>query len=144
MGFRKGKKKSIHTVFAEAGLFIALLLAGMIFAAKSLLDTNLATREEKKAALKGTFAAYGYVKIEEAIRNAAKFFREKFADSSKRIRWILSHRFKELMQLRRSWGQANLWMNHLTDMIYQKLANQYPRAVNTSMTFPRRKRSGLC
>jgi len=109
----------------------------MIIAAKSLLDTNLEpSREEIKAALKGNICrCTGYVKIEEAIRNAAKFFRENLPIPQKEIDGSLSHRFKRVDAAEKILGTGEFVDDIiLPDMIYAKaLRTRYPRAVIRSI-----------
>lgn len=133
------REKEVYThCFAEAGAVqCGYCTPGMIIAAKSLLDTNLEpSREEIKAALKGNICrCTGYVKIEEAIRNAAKFFRENLPIPQKEIDGSLSHRFKRVDAAEKILGTGEFVDDIiLPDMIYAKaLRTRYPRAVIRSI-----------
>ncbi len=132
------REKEVYThCFASGGCSMRLLHAWKIIAAKSLLDTNLEpSREEIKAALKGNICrCTGYVKIEEAIRNAAKFFREDLPIPQKEIDGSLSHRFKRVDAAEKILGTGEFVDDIiLPDMIYAKaLRTRYPRAVIRSI-----------
>ncbi len=77
-GLSQREKDVYSHAFAEAGAVqCGFCIPGMVIAAKSLLDANAnPTRAEVKEAIRGNICrCTGYVKIEEAILQAAEFFR---------------------------------------------------------------------
>ena len=74
------REKDIYAhCFAEAGAVqCGFCIPGMVISAKSLLDVNLnPSREDVKKAIRGNICrCTGYKKIEDAILEAARYFRE--------------------------------------------------------------------
>ncbi len=73
------REKDVYTFcFAQAGAVqCGFCIPGMVISAKSLLDNNLnPTRDEIKAAAGNICRCTGYVKIIDAIENAARYFRD--------------------------------------------------------------------
>lgn len=78
-GLSQREKDVYAYCFAEAGAVqCGFCIPGMVISAKSLLDTNLnPTREDVKKAIRGNICrCTGYKKIEDAILDAARYFRE--------------------------------------------------------------------
>src|SRR5659263_139541 len=78
-GLSDREKEVYDHCFAEAGAVqCGYCIPGMVISAKSLLDANLSpTLDEVKQSIKGNICrCTGYKKIEEAILDAARLFRE--------------------------------------------------------------------
>ena len=78
-GLSQREKDVYAYCFAEAGAVqCGFCIPGMVISAKSLLDTNLnPTRLDVKKAIRGNICrCTGYKKIEDAILDAARYFRE--------------------------------------------------------------------
>jgi aldehyde oxidoreductase len=94
------REKAVYTeAFAEAGAVqCGFCTPGMIMAAKALIDTNNNPQpEEIKQAIKGNICrCTGYVKIEEAICNAARYLRDDAALPARETEAPLSKRFKRV------------------------------------------------
>ncbi|SEJ92279.1 selenium-dependent xanthine dehydrogenase [Propionispira arboris] len=127
------KEVYVHC-FAQAGAVqCGYCIPGMVISAKSLLDGNLnPTRLEVKKAIRGNLCrCTGYVKIEEAILQAADFFREDLPIPQRETQALLNTRFKRVDAEEKILGTGQFVDDLiLPDMIYAKaLRSKYPRAV---------------
>lgn len=127
------KEVYVHC-FAQAGAVqCGYCIPGMVISAKSLLDVNLnPTRLEVKKAIRGNLCrCTGYVKIEEAILQAADFFREDLPIPQRETQALLNTRFKRVDAEEKILGTGQFVDDLiLPDMIYAKaLRSKYPRAV---------------
>ncbi|HBE80808.1 MAG TPA: selenium-dependent xanthine dehydrogenase [Firmicutes bacterium] len=129
------REKAVYVYcFSEAGAVqCGYCIPGMVISAKSLLDNNLTpTREQVKQAIKGNLCrCTGYVKIEEAILNAAKFFRDKLPIPPRETAAPLNQRFKRVDAAEKILGTGEFVDDLIVPgMIYAKaLRTKYPRAV---------------
>lgn len=129
------REKEVYTeCFSEAGAVqCGFCIPGMILAAKALLDVNLnPTQADVKKAIKGNICrCTGYVKIEEAILNAAKYFRDELVIPPKETTAYIAQRFKRTDAKEKILG-TGMFADDLMfdDMIYGKaLRSKYPRAL---------------
>lgn len=127
------KEVYVHC-FSQAGAVqCGYCIPGMVISAKSLLDVNLnPTRLEVKKAIRGNLCrCTGYVKIEEAILQAADFFREDLPIPQRETQALLNTRFKRVDAEEKILGTGQFVDDLiLPDMIYAKaLRSKYPRAV---------------
>lgn len=119
--------------FSEAGAVqCGFCIPGMVISAKALLDVNPdPVKEEIKAAIRGNICrCTGYVKIEEAILNAARYFRENRPIPSRETEAPLARRFKRVDAKDKILG-TGLFCDDLSfeHMIHAKaLRSPYPRA----------------
>ncbi len=132
-GLSEHEKHVYADSFAKAGAVqCGFCIPGMIMSAKALLDSNpQPDRQDIKQAIKGNICrCTGYIKIEKAILNAAKIFREGgniTACSSAK----LSGNFERIDAKEKVLG-SGIYCDDLVfdNMIYAKaLRSQYPRAV---------------
>ena len=119
--------------FSEAGAVqCGFCIPGMVISAKSLLDANLnPTREEVKQAIRGNLCrCTGYVKIEDAILLAARFFREKLPIPAPEKSTGINRRFKRPDAKEKVLGTGEFVDDIvLPGMLYAKaLRSKYPRA----------------
>ncbi|MDR0760332.1 MAG: selenium-dependent xanthine dehydrogenase [Treponema sp.] len=119
--------------FAEAGAVqCGFCIPGMVLSAKALIDVNNnPTRKEVKQAIKGNICrCTGYVKIEEAILNAATYFRENLPIPPKETDASLDRRFKRVDAKDKTLGIGKYCDDLEFDgMIHAKaLRSKYPRA----------------
>ena len=133
-GLTEREKEVYKHCFAEAGAVqCGYCIPGMVMAAKSLLDVNLEpTRDDIKIAIKGNICrCTGYVKIEEAILNAAKFFRGNLPVPERETDGSLSRRFRRVDASEKVLGTGEYVDDVvIPEMIYAKaLRTKYPRAV---------------
>ncbi|HBF36413.1 MAG TPA: selenium-dependent xanthine dehydrogenase, partial [Firmicutes bacterium] len=120
--------------FAEAGAVqCGYCIPGMVISAKSLLDNNLnPNRDQVKQAIKGNLCrCTGYVKIEEAILNAAHYFRDNLPIPPRERQASLNIRFKRVDAEEKILGTGEFVDDIIVPgMIYAKaLRSKYPRAV---------------
>lgn len=132
-GLQKREQDVYSYCFAEAGAVqCGFCTPGMIMSAKALLDANNnPTQEEVKKALKGNICrCTGYVKIEQAILMAARFFREQLEVPSPSGDARLSHAFQRIDAYEKALGKGVYVDDMIVDgMIYAKaLRSAYPRA----------------
>ncbi|WP_422480080.1 selenium-dependent xanthine dehydrogenase [Pleomorphochaeta sp. DL1XJH-081] len=119
--------------FAEAGAVqCGFCTPGMIMSAKALLDVNdNPTKNEVKKAIRGNVCrCTGYVKIEEAILMAAKFFRENLEIPNTEHDAHLSRRFRRVDAVDKALGKG-VYVDDLVieGTIHAKaLRSAYPRA----------------
>jgi len=119
--------------FAEAGAVqCGFCIPGMVLAAKALLDRNPEPdRAAVKQAIRGNICrCTGYLKIEEAILLAAKFFRDSLPVPAPAASVSLSERFQRVDAAEKILG-TGLFADDLAlpGMIYAKaLRSRYPRA----------------
>lgn len=129
------REKEVYThCFSEAGAVqCGFCIPGMVIAAKSLLDVNLApTSEDVKKAIKGNICrCTGYVKIEQAILMAADFFRKDLPIPPRETEAPLSKRFKRVDAKEKILGTGEYVDDVIVPgMIYAKaLRSKYPRAI---------------
>ncbi len=119
--------------FSEAGAVqCGFCIPGMVISAKSLLDATLnPTREEVKQAIRGNLCrCTGYVKIEDAILLAAKFFRENLPIPAPEQSTGINRRFKRPDAKEKVLGTGEFVDDIvLPGMLYAKaLRSKYPRA----------------
>ena len=129
------REKAVYThCFAEAGAVqCGFCIPGMVISAKALLDENPSpNRAEVKEAIKGNICrCTGYVKIEEAILEAGRFFRENLPIPEPEAEAAFSGRFKRLDAEEKVLGTGQFSDDMvLPGMIYAKaLRSKFPRAV---------------
>lgn len=129
------REQDVYTeCFAEAGAVqCGFCIPGMIISAKALLDKNLnPTRDEVKQSIKQNICrCTGYVKIEEAILNAAKYFREDLAIPAPPEKIELGGRFQRVDAKDKVLGKGKYVDDLYFDgMIYASaVRSKYPRAI---------------
>lgn len=134
-------EKDVYThSFAEAGAVqCGFCTPGMIMSAKSLLDVNLSpSRAEVKQAIKGNICrCTGYIKIEEAILEAARYFRENIPLPAQETDAGMNTRFKRVDAAEKVLGTGEFVDDVIVpNMIYAKaLRSKYPRAIINSIAF---------
>ncbi len=119
--------------FAEEGAVqCGFCIPGMVMSAKALLDVNNnPTSEEIKKAIRGNICrCTGYVKIESAIKRAAKFFRENLEIPDPEFTGRIGESFHRLDAYEKTLGTGSYVDDIVVDgMIYGKaLRAKYPRA----------------
>ncbi len=120
--------------FATAGAVqCGYCTPGMIMSAKALLDSSTdPTREQVKRAIKGNICrCTGYVKIEQAILMAARFFRENLEIPHEHAEARLSQRFTRIDAAEKALGKG-IYVDdmHMEGMLHAKaLRSAYPRAI---------------
>lgn len=128
------REKDVYAeCFAEAGAVqCGFCIPGMIISAKALLDTNLnPTREEVKHAIRNNICrCTGYAKIEEAILNAARYFRENLEIPAPVEKITMGGRFKRVDAVEKVLGTGRYVDDiSLGEMLYASaLRSEYPRA----------------
>ncbi len=133
-GLSEREKEVYVHCFSEAGAVqCGYCIPGMVISAKSLLDNNLnPTRAQVKEAIKGNLCrCTGYVKIEEAILNAANFFRNNLPIPPRETEAPLNKRFKRVDAEEKILGTGEFVDDIVVPgMIYAKaLRSKYPRAI---------------
>lgn len=133
-GLSEREKEVFSECFAEAGAVqCGFCIPGMVISAKVLLDTNLnPTRDEVKEAIKNNICrCTGYIKIEEAILNAAKYFRENLPIPAPAETIKLGGRFKRVDAVDKVLGKGQFVDDlYFEDMIYASaVRSAYPRAL---------------
>jgi selenium-dependent xanthine dehydrogenase len=129
------REKEVYThCFAEAGAVqCGFCIPGMVLSAKGLLDTELnPTSAMVKKAIKGNICrCTGYVKIEEAILMAAKYFRENLPVPQKETSALMSTPFKRVDAEEKILGTGEFVDDIVVPgMIYAKAVRaMYPRAI---------------
>jgi selenium-dependent xanthine dehydrogenase len=119
--------------FASAGAVqCGFCTPGMIMSAKALLDTNPSpTSDDVRKAIKGNICrCTGYVKIEEAILEAARYFRENLSIPAPSTDARISNRFQRVDAVEKALGKG-VFVDDIVvpGMIYAKaLRSAYPRA----------------
>ncbi len=119
--------------FAKAGAVqCGFCTPGMILAAKSLIDVNNdPSPEEVKKAIRGNICrCTGYVKIEEAILECARFFRENLEISKENVEAKLGNRFIRPDAIKKALGRGVFTDDiYMEGMLHLKvLRSAYPRA----------------
>lgn len=128
------REQAVYTyAFAEAGAVqCGFCIPGMVISAKSLLDANLnPTREDIKKALMGNICrCTGYVKIEDAILLAAKYFRENLEVPKASDDGAIGGDLHRIDAIEKTLGTAEYVDDIVLEgMIYAKaLRTKYPRA----------------
>lgn len=129
------REQEVYTeCFAEAGAVqCGFCIPGMVISAKVLLDVNQnPTPAEVKEAIKNNICrCTGYIKIEEAILNAAKYFRENLPIPAPQETIKLGGRFKRVDAAEKVLGKGKFVDDLEFDgMIYASaLRSEYPRAI---------------
>ena len=126
------KEVYAHSFKAAGAVQCGFCIPGMVISAKALLDVNSnPTREEVKKAIRGNICrCTGYVKIEDAVLTAAKFFREKNKIPEINFNGTLGEDFYRLDAEEKTLG-TGLYTDDKTvpGMVYAKaLRTKYPRA----------------
>jgi len=119
--------------FAQAGAVqCGFCTPGMILAAKALIDVNNnPTPEDVKKAIRGNICrCTGYVKIEEAIINCAKYFRENCDISKENVDAKIGNRFLRPDAIKKALGRGVFADDiYMDGMLHLKvLRSAYPRA----------------
>ncbi|MEI8199186.1 MAG: selenium-dependent xanthine dehydrogenase [Eubacteriales bacterium] len=131
------KEVYVHC-FAEAGAVqCGYCIPGMVISAKSLLDANLnPTLDEVKQSIKGNICrCTGYKKIEEAILDAARLFRENLPVPARETEAKMNTRFKRVDAQEKILGTGDFTDDVVVEgMIFAKaVRSKYPRAVVNSI-----------
>lgn len=131
------KEVYVHC-FAEAGAVqCGYCIPGMVISAKSLLDTRLnPTLDEVKQSIKGNICrCTGYKKIEEAILDAARLFRENLPVPARETEAKMNTRFKRVDAQEKILGTGDFTDDVVVEgMIFAKaVRSKYPRAVVNSI-----------
>jgi len=131
------KEVYVHC-FAEAGAVqCGYCIPGMVISAKSLLDTSLnPTLDEIKQSIKGNICrCTGYKKIEEAIMDAARLFRENLPVPARETEAKMNSRFKRVDAQEKILGTGDFTDDVVVEgMIFAKaVRSKYPRAVVNSV-----------
>ncbi len=132
-GLSPREKEVYAYCFGEAGAVqCGFCIPGMVICAKALLDETLSpTRQEVKAAIRGNICrCTGYIKIEEAILLAAKFFRENLPIPAAPDSTGVNRRFIRPDAAEKVLGTGQFVGDlHLPGMLFAKaLRSRYPRA----------------
>lgn len=129
------REKAVYThCFAQAGAVqCGFCIPGMVISAKGLLDENLnPTRDDVKKAIRGNICrCTGYKKIEEAIMEAARYFRENIEIPGPETSARVGEQFKRADAAEKVLGTGQ-FVDDITlpGMIYAKaLRSKYPRAM---------------
>lgn len=133
-GLSEREKQVYAECFSEAGAVqCGFCIPGMVISAKALLDVNASpTRTEVKQAIKGNICrCTGYIKIEEAILSAAKYFREDLPIPAPSENIQLGGRFKRVDAADKVLGKGQYVDDlHFDGMIYASaVRSKYPRAM---------------
>ena len=131
------KEVYVHC-FAEAGAVqCGYCIPGMVISAKSLLDIRLnPTLDEVKQSIKGNICrCTGYKKIEEAILDAARLFRENLPVPVRETKAKMNTRFKRVDAQEKILGTGDFTDDVVVEgMIFAKaVRSKYPRAVVNSI-----------
>jgi len=131
------KEVYVHC-FAEAGAVqCGYCIPGMVISAKSLLDIGLnPTLDEVKQSIKGNICrCTGYKKIEEAILDAARLFRENLPVPARETEAKMNTRFKRVDAQEKILGTGDFTDDVVVEgMIFAKaVRSKYPRAVVNSI-----------
>ena len=137
-GLTEREKEVYVHCFAEAGAVqCGYCIPGMVISAKSLLDANLSpTLDEVKQSIKGNICrCTGYKKIEEAILDAARLFRENLPVSARETEAKMNTRFKRVDAREKILGTGDFTDDVVVEgMIFAKaVRSKYPRAVVNSI-----------
>ena len=129
------REKAVYTYcFAQAGAVqCGFCIPGMVISAKGLLDENLnPTRDDVKKAIRGNICrCTGYKKIEEAIMESARYFRENLEIPEPETSAQVGEQFKRVDAAEKVLGTGQ-FVDDITlpGMIYAKaLRSKYPRAI---------------
>lgn len=132
-GLSPREKEVYAHCFAQAGAVqCGFCIPGMVISAKSLLDTNLnPTREDVKKAIRGNICrCTGYKKIEDAIMDAARYFREQLEVPVQADSALVGESYQRVDAKLKVTGEATYVDDIvLPGMLYAKaLRSKYPRA----------------
>lgn len=133
-GLSNREKEIYAYCFAKAGAVqCGFCIPGMVLAAKSLLDINpCPTKAEVKKAIRGNICrCTGYKKIEEAILDAARYFRENIELIQETGPALMSKHYSRPDAKEKVLGNGKFTDDLVfPDMVYAKaLRSKYPRAV---------------
>jgi selenium-dependent xanthine dehydrogenase len=136
-GLSEREKDLFAWAFAEAGAVqCGFCIPGMVISAKALLDANLSPSDaEIKAALRGNICrCTGYVKIEQAVRLAAKALRDEVQPVSTQCRGV-GQRLRRIDARAKVLGTGEYVDDlQVAGMLYAAvLRSKYPRAVIRSL-----------
>ena len=139
-GLSPREKEVYAHCFAEAGAVqCGFCIPGMVISAKSLIDSNPSpTKAEVKEAIKGNLCrCTGYKKIEEAILEAARYFREDLPIPEPETEAKINTRFKRVDAYEKVLGTGEYVDDIIVpDMIFAKaLRSKYPRAIVNGIDF---------
>ncbi|WP_302225619.1 selenium-dependent xanthine dehydrogenase [Veillonella magna] len=148
-GLTEREREVYAYAFGECGAVqCGFCIPGMVISAKALLDENLnPTRDDVKLAINGNICrCTGYVKIEDAILMAAKFFREELpipqSDRSGKIGTLL-HRVDAKEKTLGTGRYVDDMV--LPGMIYAKaVRSKYPRAIVNKIDISKAKAHPDC
>ncbi|MFC0904756.1 selenium-dependent xanthine dehydrogenase [Clostridium sp. MT-14] len=137
-GFTERERKVFAWAFSEAGAVqCGFCIPGMVISAKALLNKNLnPTSKDIKAAINGNICrCTGYVKIEKAIKMAAKAFREKIKLPERNFKGLVGERIYRVDAEDKILGRAEYSGDMYVDgMLYgSALRSKYPRALVKSI-----------
>lgn len=137
-GLSQREKDVYAHCFAETGAVqCGFCTPGMVMSAKSLLDVNPSpSPAEIKEAIKGNICrCTGYKKIEEAILEAAGYFRENIPIPFSPKEVGMNSRFQRVDACEKVLGSGEFVDDIIvSDMIYAKaLRSRYPRAIVNSI-----------
>lgn len=133
------REKEIYTwAFAKAGAVqCGYCIPGMVMSAKALLDQNLnPTIKDIKKAINGNLCrCTGYVKIEKAIKLAAKAFREQIIPTEATAKGSIGEKMDRIDAREKVLGTGKYVDDmKMEDMIYgAALRSKYPRALVKSI-----------
>ncbi len=126
-----------HCFAIEGAVQCGFCTPGMIMSAKALLDVNNnPTLGEVKKAIRGNICrCTGYVKIEKAILESARFFRDNLPIPTEEQKGFLNERFIRVDAIEKALG-TGIYVDdiRIDGMIYAKaLRSAYPRAIVESI-----------
>lgn len=132
-GLSTREKEVYGYAFAEVGAVqCGYCTPGMIMSGKALLDKNLnPTREDVKKAIRGNICrCTGYIKIEDAILLAARYFRENIPVKEGKVSGLLGTRMRRVDALEKAMGTGRYVDDvHLEGMVHASaIRSTYPRA----------------
>ena len=121
-----------HCFAASGAVQCGFCIPGMVISAKALLDGSLSpSRVDVKKAIRGNICrCTGYVKIEDAILLAAKFFREDLPIPESKFSGLLGEDYFRVDAVEKTLG-AGLYTDDFVveGMVFAKaLRTRYPRA----------------
>ena len=132
-GFSQWESQVFSFAYAEAGAVqCGFCIPGMIICSKALLDHNPdPTEGEIRYALRNNYCrCTGYVKIVEAVKLAAKIFREGKIPASKTDSWVVGSNIQRLDADEKTTGTGKYPDDYYFEgmLIGGALRSKYPRA----------------
>lgn len=148
-GLSQREKDVYAHCFADAGAVqCGFCIPGMVISAKSLLDKESnPSRKQVKEAIRGNICrCTGYIKIEEAILEAARFFHEDLPIPPRETAAPLNTRFKRVDAAEKILGTGEFSDDvKVPGMIYAKaLRSKYPRAIVNKIDLSQAERHPDC